>query len=65
MLHNIYDKMGIDGNPEMRAEFEDYTNSGISNMLQFIVERRAESDGLDRISSLFGQHKDKELDDIS
>lgn len=65
MLHNIYDKMVIDNNPEMRAEFEDYTNSGISNMLQFIVERRAESDGLDRISSLFGQHKDKELDDIS
>ena len=64
MLDNIYDMMGIDHNPEMRAEFEDYTNSGISNMFQFIVERRAESDGLNFISSLFGKHKDKEMDDI-
>lgn len=64
MLYNIYDMMGIDHNPEMRAEFEDYTNSGISNMFQFIVERRAESDGLNFISSLFGLHKDKEMDDI-
>lgn len=64
MLDNIYDMMGIDHNPEMRAEFEDYTNSGISNMFQFIVERRAEKDGLNILSDLFGKHRDREIEDI-
>lgn len=64
VLDTIYDMMGIDHNPEMRAEYEDYTNSGISNMSQFILERRAEKDGLNFLSSLFVNHKDREIEDI-